>query len=269
MHAFDYHRPNSVAEAAQILSQKPEASLLAGGQTLIPTLKQLLAAPSEVIDLREIADLRKIEKSGSNIVVGATATHAQVAGNADVRREIPALAQLAGGIGDPQVRHAGTLAGSIANNDPAADYPAAILGLGATVVTDKRKIDADDFFTGLFSTALEPGEIITEVRFPIPSKSGYAKFEQRASRYALVGVFVSQSSGMFSTSVRAAVTGAGADGVFRSQALEQALKSNWSGDAVRDIKVSADALLSDLHASAEYRAALIPVMAERAVTGTA
>jgi carbon-monoxide dehydrogenase medium subunit len=268
MHAFDYHRPNSVAEAAQILSQKPEASLLAGGQTLIPTLKQRLAAPSEVIDLREITELRRVEKSGSNIVVGAMATHAQVASNAEVQRSIPALAQLAGGIGDPQVRHAGTIAGSIANNDPAADYPAAVLGLGATVVTNKGKIDADSFFTGLFSTALEPGEIITEVSFPIPSKSGYAKFEQRASRYALVGVFVAQFSGMFSTSVRAAVTGAGADGVFRSSELEQALKSNWSADAVRDLKLPDSGLLSDLHASAEYRAALIPVMAERAVANT-
>jgi len=267
MHAFDYHRPSSVGEAAQILSQKPEASLLAGGQTLIPTLKQRLAAPSEVVDLRGIGDLRKIEKSGSNIVIGAMATHAQVANNPDVQREIPALAHLAGGIGDPQVRHAGTIAGSIANNDPASDYPAAILGLDATVVTDKRKISADDFFTGLFSTALQPGEIITEVSFPIPSKSGYAKFEQRASRYALVGAFVAQWSGMFSTSVRAAVTGAGADGVFRSSDLEAALKSNWSADAVRDLKMSDSGLLSDLHASAAYRAALIPVMAERAVTG--
>ena len=269
MHAFDYHRPNSVAEAAQILSQKPEASLLAGGQTLIPTLKQRLAAPSEIVDLRGIGDLRKIDKSGSNIVIGAMATHAQVASHLDVRREIPALAHLAAGIGDPQVRHAGTIAGSIANNDPAADYPAAILGLDATVVTDKRNISADEFFDGLFATTLQPGEIITEVRFPIPSKSGYAKFEQRASRYALVGVLVSQSSGMFSTSVRVAVTGAGANGVFRSGEMEAALKSNWSPDAVRDIKVPADGLLSDLHASAEYRAALIPVMAERAVTGTA
>ncbi len=265
MHAFEYHRPSSVSDAARILSENPEASLLAGGQTLIPTLKQRLAAPSEVIDLRGINDLRKIEKSGSNVIIGAMATHAQVASNPDVRREIPALAHLAAGIGDPQVRHAGTIAGSIANNDPAADYPAAILGLGATVVTDKRKIDADDFFTGLFSTALQPGEIITEVRFPIPSKAGYAKFEQRASRYALVGVFISQSSGMFSTSVRVAVTGAGANGVFRSAEMEAALKGNWSADAVRDIKMSADGLLSDLHASAEYRAALIPVMAERAV----
>lgn len=266
MHAFDYHRPASVSDAARILSEKPEASLLAGGQTLIPTLKQRLAAPSEVVDLREIADLRKIERSGSNIVIGAMATHAQVANNAEVQSEIPALAELAAGIGDPQVRHAGTIAGSIANNDPAADYPAAIVGLDATVVTDKRRISADDFFTGLFSTALQPGEIITEVRFPIPGKAGYAKFEQRASRYALVGVFVSQSSGMFTTSVRAAVTGAGAGGVFRSSDIESALKSNWAPEAVRDLKVSADGLLSDLHASAEYRAALIPVMTERAVT---
>lgn len=265
MHAFDYHRPASVSDAARILSEKPEASLLAGGQTLIPTLKQRLAAPSEVVDLREIADLRKIERSGSNIVIGAMATHAQVANNAEVQSEIPALAELAAGIGDPQVRHAGTIAGSIANNDPAADYPAAIVGLDATVVTDKRRISADDFFTGLFSTALQPGEIITEVRFPIPGKAGYAKFEQRASRYALVGVFVSQSSGMFSTSVRAAVTGAGADGVFRSPELESALKSDFTPDAVRDIKIPADGLLSDLHASADYRAALVPVMAERAV----
>lgn len=265
MHAFDYHRPSSVSDAARILSEKPEASLLAGGQTLIPTLKQRLAAPSEVVDLRGIGDLRRIEKSGSNIVIGAMATHAQVASHPEVRNNIPALAHLAGEIGDPQVRHAGTIAGSIANNDPAADYSAAIVGLDATVVTNKRKIDADSFFTGLFSTALQSGEIVTEVRFPIPDKAGYAKFEQRASRYALVGVFVSQSSGMFSTSVRAAITGAGAEGVFRSSDIESALKANWAPEAVRDLKVSASGLLSDLHASAEYRAALIPVMAERAV----
>jgi len=194
------------------------------------------------------------------------ATHAQVASHPEVHKAIPALAHLAGEIGDPQVRHAGTIAGSIANNDPAADYPAAVLGLGATVVTNKRQIEADSFFTGLFATALEPAEIITEVRFPVPSKAGYAKFEQRASRYALVGVFVAQFSGMFTTSVRAAVTGAGANGVFRPGELESALKGNWAPEAVRDLKISPDGLLSDLHASAEYRAALIPVMAERAVT---
>ncbi len=268
MRQFEYVRPENLNDALSILTANPEASLFAGGQTLIPALKQRLAAPSSLVDLAGIAELRGIEKSGSAIIIGAMTSHAQVAESEAVRRSIPALAKLAGGIGDPQVRHMGTIAGSLAYNDPAADYPAAALGLGATIVTSKRDISADKYFGGLFTTALEPGEIITQVRFPIPAAAGYAKFEQRASRYALVGVFVARF-GTFSSTVRVAVTGAGANGVFRAQALEAALGAKFSPEAVRSITMPSDDLLSDIHASAEYRAALIPVMAERAVEAAA
>ncbi len=267
MHSFDYVRPASVAEAARALAGTGEAKVLAGGQTLIPTLKQRLAAPSLLVDLGGIAELKGIRKDGSALVIGATVTHAEVARSAEVRGAIPALAKLAAGIGDPQVRHLGTIGGSVANNDPAADYPAAVLGLGATIVTNKRQIEADRYFTGMFSTALEPGEIITAVRFPIPEKAGYAKFEQRASRYCLVSVFVSKGKGgLFSSAdVRVAVSGAGQNGVFRAGMIEQALKANFAPAALAGITLPADGLMSDMHGSAEYRAALIPVMAERAV----
>ena len=219
MYAFNYVRAASVADAAKALAGN--AKLIAGGQTLIPTLKQRLASAASIVDVSGIADLKGIKSDGKTVTVGAAVTHAEVAGNADVKKSLPALAVLAGSIGDPQVRNRGTIGGSIANNDPAADYPAGVLGLGATVVTNKREIKADDFFTGLFSTALGDDEIITAIKFPAAEKAGYAKFEQRASRYALVGVMAAKTAG----GIRVAVTGAGANGVFRASALEADRKS--------------------------------------------
>ncbi len=274
MYSFDYVRPSSVAEAVQALAGK-EATLIAGGHTLIPTLKQRLAKPRLLVDLGNIAELKGIRREGNRdgdfIVIGATTTHAEIAASSDVRSAIPALALLAGGIGDPQVRYRGTVGGSVANNDPAADYPAAVLGLGASVVTNKRQIEADSFFIGLFSTALQPGEIITAIRFPVPVRAGYAKFEQRASRFCLVSVFAAQKKGgMFSAGdVRVAVSGTGKTGVFRVPEMEQALKANFAPQAVTGIKVSASGLTGDMHGSAEYRAALVTVMAERAVAAAA
>ncbi len=266
MHNFDYVRPASLADAANALSGA-DAMAIAGGHTLIPTLKQRLAKPAKLVDLSGIAELKGIRRDGSTLVIGAASTHAEVAASAEVRHSIPALAKLADGIGDPQVRHRGTIGGSVANNDPAADYPAAVLALNATVVTNKRQIEADKYFTGLFSTALTPGEIITAVRFPIPERAGYEKFEQRASRYCLVSVFVAKfKGGMFSSGeVRVAVSGAGANGVFRVPAMEQALKANFTPQAIHGIAISPSGLMSDMHGSADYRAALIGVMAERAV----
>jgi carbon-monoxide dehydrogenase medium subunit len=258
MYQFEYQRPASVDEAAKLLGE--DAEPLAGGQTLIPTLKQRLAMPSSVVDLGGIAELKGIEVSGGTVSIGATTTHAEVAASKDVQGAIAALSKLAEGIGDPQVRNAGTLGGSIANNDPAADYPAAVLGLGATVHTNKREIAADDFFTGMFETALGEDEIVTKVSFPVPEKAGYCKFPNPASRYAMVGVFVAQTK----NGVRVAVTGAGPC-VFRAEALEQALGSNFSADALNGVSVSADGLNSDIHGSAEYRASLVTVMAKRAV----
>ena len=271
MYNFDYVRPSSVSEAVQTLTNNSEATLIAGGHTLIPTLKQRLAKPKMVVDISEIADLKGIRRDGNELVIGAGTTHAEVAASQEVRSAIPALAKLASGIGDAQVRHRGTIGGSIANNDPAADYPAAVLGLGATIVTDKSRLDADSFFTGMFSTALQPGEIITSIRFPIPDNAGYAKFEQRASRYCLVSVFVAhKSGGIFSSrDVRVAVSGAGQNGVFRITDMENALKNNFSPSALSGIQVSANGLMSDMHGSADYRAALISAMAERAVEAAA
>lgn len=271
MYNFEYVRPASVAEAAQALSANSEATLIAGGQTLIPTLKQRLASPALLIDLGGIAELKGIKRDGNNFVIGATTPHAEVARNADIRSALPALAKLAAGIGDAQVGHRGTIGGSIANNDPAADYPAAVLGLGATVVTNQREIKADDYFTGLFSTALQPGEIVTAVRFPIPAKAAYEKFEQRASRFCLVSVFISQTTGgMFSSGdVRVAVSGAGQNGVFRISEMEQALKSNFAPSAVQNVNIPAGNLMSDMHGGADYRAALIKVLAERALASIA
>jgi aerobic carbon-monoxide dehydrogenase medium subunit len=267
MNQFEYVRAKSVAEAAQALAANSEAMLIAGGHTLIPTLKQRLNRPAVLVDISGIAELKGIRRDGSNLVIGAGTLHSEIAGTSEVKSAIPALSVMASGIGDPQVRNLGTLGGSVANNDPAADYPAAVLGLGATVVTNKREIAADSFFTGLFSTALQPGEIITSIRFPIPTKAGYVKFDQRASRFCLVSVFVSQKAGgMFSSGdVRVAVSGAGESGVFRSPELEQVLKTNFAPAAVTNVRISPSGLLSDMHGSAEYRAALIPVMAERAV----
>ena len=260
MYEFNYHRATSVADAAAKLAAAADAKLMAGGQTLIAALKLRLASPSDVIDLRGVAELRGIRKDGGAISVGALTTHAEVAASKDVLQAVPALASLAASIGDPMVRNMGTLGGSIANNDPAADYPAGVLALGATVHTNKRKIAAADFFTGMYETALQPGEIITSVSFPLPKRAGYAKFKNPASRYAIVGVFVAETA----NGVRVAVTGAGPC-VFRVPELEKALGSRFSADAVANIKVAAAGLKSDMHASAEYRAHLVTVMAKRAV----
>jgi len=261
MYDFSYHKAGSLDDAVSKLRSAEDGKLVAGGMTLIPTLKQRLAQPSDLVDLADIADLAGITVDGSAVTIGAMTTHAAVAGSSDVKGAIPALAHLANEIGDPAVRHRGTIGGSIANNDPAADYPAACLGLGATIVTSSREIAADDFFQGLFETALDEEEIITAVRFPKPKRAAYMKFPNPASRYALVGVFVAETDG----GVRVAVTGAGQDGVFRVAEMEDALGKSFSPDAVASIAVPDDDLNSDIHASAEYRAHLITVMAKRAV----
>lgn len=260
MYAFEYQHPKTLSGALAGL-EKEDAKALAGGMTLLPTMKQRLAAPSALIELTGIPDLTGIAREGDNLVIGAMTRHAEVADNAAVKGAIPALAALASGIGDPHVRHRGTIGGSIANDDPAADYPAAALALGATIVTSKRRVGADDFFKGLFETALDTGELITKVSFPIPQKAAYAKFPNPASRYALVGVFVAKTVG----GVRVAVTGAGANGVFRLPAFEQALAANFSPAAIEGRTVPADGLIADIHADADYRAHLIGVMAKRAV----
>lgn len=260
MYSTSYHRASSLEEAAKLISGANDGKFLAGGQTLISTLKQRLAQPSDLVDLRHVEGLKGILVNGRDVRIGAAVTHAEVASSQDIAAVCPALCHLAGLIGDPHVRHMGTIGGSIANNDPAADYPAAMLGLGATIVTNRREVSADDFFTGLFETALDAGEIVTAVRFTAPDKAGYAKFANPASRYAMTGVFVSQSAG----GVRVAVTGAGADGVFRHAGLESALSGNFGPDAVSGVVVDANGLMADLHCSAEYRANLVKVMAKRA-----
>ena len=262
MYSTTYHRPSSVDEAAALFAKGKEAKYLAGGHTLIPVMKQRLASPSDVIDLARIKELVGIEVSGDTLTIKAATPHYDVATSADVQKAIPALAHLASVIGDPAVRHRGTLGGSIANNDPAADYPAALLALGATIKTNKRSIAADDFFKGLFATALDDGEIITAVSFPIPAKAGYGKFPHPASRFALTGVFVAKSR---SGDVRAAATGASSNGVMRVGAIEAALKANWSASALDSIKIPDTGLMSDIHGTADYRANLIKVMAQRAV----
>lgn len=260
MYAFNYHKASSVADAAARLSADGEARLLAGGQTLIAALKMRLAAPSDLIDLGGIAELRGIRIDGGNAVVGAMTTHAEVAASAALQQSIPALARLASLIGDRMVRNVGTIGGSIANADPAADYPAAVVGLGATIVTDRRSIAGDDFFKGMYETALQPGEIVTQVTFPVPRKCGYAKFANPASRYAIVGVFIAQTA----AGVRVGVTGAGPS-AFRVPDMEKALAANFSPEAIAGIAVSERGLNADMHASAEYRAHLVSVMARRAV----
>jgi carbon-monoxide dehydrogenase medium subunit len=262
MYETIYHRPSSVDEAAALFAKGSESKYLAGGHTLIPVMKQRRASPSDVIDLARIKELVGIEPSGDGIVIKAATTHYDVAQSSIVKKAIPALAYLASLIGDPAVRHRGTIGGSIANNDPAADYPAALVALDATVKTNKRNIKAGDFFKGLFTTALEDGEIITAVSFPVTGKAGYAKFPHPASRFALTGVFVARSPG---GDIRVAATGASQNGVMRVPAIEAALKANWSPGAIDGVTVSADGLMSDLHGSSDYRANLIKVMAQRAV----
>ncbi|MBV8190643.1 MAG: xanthine dehydrogenase family protein subunit M [Alphaproteobacteria bacterium] len=260
MYDFAYHRPKSVADAVNLLKSKPEARPMSGGMTLIPTLKQRLAKPTDVVDLGSVKELAGIKVEGDTVVIGAMTRHADVATSADVKRVIPALAQLAGHIGDPQVRNRGTIGGSIANNDPAADYPAAVVALNATVTTNTGKHGADSFFKGLFETALGDGELVTSVSFPKADKAAYMKFPNPASRYAMVGVFVAKTG----NNVRVAVTGAGPC-VFRVKEMEDALARSFTSDAIKDIKIPADALNSDIHGSAEYRAHLVTVMARRAV----
>jgi len=262
MYETTYHRASSVDEAAAMFAKGSEPKYLAGGQTLLPVMKQRLAAPSDVIDIARIKELIGIEASGDTLTIKAATTHYDVANSGLAQKAIPALAYLASLIGDPAVRHRGTIGGSIANNDPAADYPAALLALGAIVKTNKRSIPADDFFQGLFTTALADGEIITAVSFPVPAKAGYAKFPHPASRFALAGMFVAKTK---SGEVRAAATGASQSGVMRVPAIEAALKANWSADVLDGVKISADGLLNDLHGSSDYRANLIKVMAQRAL----
>lgn len=264
MYATNYHRASSVEEAGRLIAAAEDGKYVAGGQTLVATMKQRLAQPSDLIDLRHVPSLKGIRVDGRNVTIGAGVTHAEVASSDLLRSACPAICNLAGMIGDPHVRHLGTIGGSIANNDPAADYPAAMLGLGATIVTDRREIAADDFFRGLFETALENSEVITAVRFRAPEKAAYVKFANPASRFAMTGVFVSRGDG----GVRVAVTGAGSNGVFRHEGMEAALSTNWAPEAVSNVAVETDDLMSDMHCSAEYRANLIRVMARRAVAAS-
>lgn len=262
MYAFDYSRPTSLRQAVSAAGKAADGKLLAGGQTLLPTMKLRLASPSAIIDLSAVKELAGIEQKGRNLVIGAMTTHADVASSKLVESALPGLAALAAGIGDPHVRNRGTIGGSVANNDPAADYPAALLALGATIVTSKRKLSAGEFFTGLFSTALDEGEIITKIIFPTGAKFAYAKFRNPASRYALVGVAVAKKG----SGVTVAVTGAGADGVFRWEAAEAALKKRFNAKSLDGVKNPAPkSLNADIHASAEYRSHLIGVMTGRAV----
>ena len=260
MYAFQLHKPASVADAAKLLSDNDEASLLAGGQTLIPTLKQRLASPSDLVDLGAIAELAGITVNAGAVSIGAMTRHATVAESADVRKAISALSNLAGGIGDPQVRNRGTMGGSVANSDPSADYPAAVLALDATLHTHRRTIAADQYFRGMFETALEAGEILTRIDFRIPNKAAYVKFPNPASRYAVVGVFVA----VFGSTVRVGVTGAGPC-AFRAAGFETALAANFTPSALDGIEVPYGNFNNDLHASAEYRANLVKVLAKRAV----
>jgi carbon-monoxide dehydrogenase medium subunit len=260
MYDFAYQKPSSLADAVKALSADADAKALAGGMTLIPVLKQRLNKPSLLVDLAKVG-LTGISVSGNTVVIAGMTTHGAVAKSAEVKGKIPSLAELASVIGDDAVRHRGTIGGSLANNDPAADYPAAALALGATIKTDRRSINADDFFQGMFTTALEQGELLTSVECPAPEKGAYEKFRNPASRYAIVGVYVAKTAG----GVRVAVTGASQGGVYRHTAMEQALSANFSPDAIANIVTPSDGLNGDIHASAEYRAHLVGVMAKRAV----
>src|SRR3954464_9561224 len=253
MYQTIYHRPSSVEEAAALFGKGSDSKYLAGGHTLIPVMKQRLASPSDVIDLGKIKELVGIEVSADALTIKAATTYYDITQSADARKAIPAIVHLTSVLGDPAVRYRGTIGGSIANNDPAADYPAGLLALGATVKTNKPSLAAEDFFKGLFTTALEEDEIITSVSFPIPAKAGYAKMRHPASRFALTAVFVAQTK---SGEVRVAATGASQSGVMRVPAIEAALKANWSAGALDGVKISADGLMGDIHGSAEYRANL-------------
>jgi aerobic carbon-monoxide dehydrogenase medium subunit len=261
MYQTQYHRPKSLAEAASLFSAG-DAAYISGGHTLLPAMKARLAAPANLIDLRHVPELKGIQASGDSVSIGGATTHFEVSKSAEVKNAIPTLAALAGTIGDAQVRHLGTIGGSVANNDPNADYPAPVLALAGTVITDRRQIAADDYFTGLYTTALEEGEIVTRVSFKIPETSGYAKFRNPASRYPMAGVFIAKHK---DGSIRVAVTGAGNDGVFRWPAAEQALAGNFSADALKGLTVDAGGMMGDIHGSPEYRANLVAVMARRAM----
>lgn len=262
MYETNYHRASSAEEAAALMGKSDNAKFLAGGQTLLPTMKQRLADPSDLIDLRHIDAMKGITIDGNQVTIGAATTHAEVASSAELRKVCPAICDLAGHIGDPAVRHMGTIGGSIANNDPAADYPAAMMALNAQIMTNKRTIDTDDFFVGMFETALEEDEIITAVTFPAPAKAAYVKYPNPASRYAMCGVFVAKlKNGM----ARVGVTGAGSDGVFRHEEMEGILSSDWSADAIAGCSVDEGNMLSDIHGDSAYRANLVKVMAKRAV----
>jgi aerobic carbon-monoxide dehydrogenase medium subunit len=263
MYETTYHRPSSVDEAVALFGKGSDSKYLAGGHTLLPVMKQRLASPSDVIDLGRIKELVGIELSGDTLTIKAATTYFDILQSADAKKAIPAIVHLTSVLGDPQVRYRGTIGGSVANNDPAADFPAAVLALGATVKTNKRSIAGDDFFKGLFSTALEDGEIITAISFPIPAKAGYSKMRHPASRFALTGVFVAQTK---AGDVRVAATGASQNGVMRVPVIEAALKANWSSGALDNVTISTDGLLADIHGSSAYRANLIKVMAQRAVT---
>jgi aerobic carbon-monoxide dehydrogenase medium subunit len=260
MYDFTYAKPATLADAVAILAKDPDAKPVSGGHTLLPALKLRLNKPTTLVDLSGIGELRGVKLEGAKLIIGALTKHYEVHTSPHVKSAIPALAAMAGTIGDTQVRNRGTMGGSVANNDPSADYPAALLALGATVHTTKRKIAADDFFTGMFSTALEQGELVVAIEFPVPEKAGYAKMKNPASRYSMTGVFVAKGP----AGVRVAVNGAG-PGVFRQKAMEAALAASWSADSVASVKQSADSLNSDIHGSAEYRAHLVTVMAKRAV----
>ncbi len=264
MYAFNYHRPKSLDDAAKAVAEAEDGKIIAGGMTLLPSMKLRLAAPSDLVDLAAIDGLKGIKVDGKTVTIGAMTRHVEVQTSADVKKAIPALAALAGGIGDPSVRNRGTIGGSVANSDPAADYPSAVLGLGATVETNKRKIAGDAFFTGLFETALEPGEIIKAIHFPAPDAAAYEKFEQPASGFAMVGVFVAR----FGKDVRVAITGA-RDHVFRVPEMEKALAAKFAPESVADIHLPEDDMLSDIHCSADYRAHLCTVIAKRAVAKAA
>jgi len=261
MYEFEYQKVSSTGDAKSAYGAKEDATYMAGGMTLIPTLKQRLASPTDVIDLKGIGDLVGISDAGNGVEIKALTRHADVAASDLVAAKIPALAALAGEIGDPQVRNRGTIGGSVANNDPSADYPAACLGLGATIVTDGREIAADDYFTGLFDTALELGELLTAVRFPAPQAAAYQKFPNPASRYAMAGVFVAKTDG----GVRVAITGTGQSGVFRWSEAEAALNSNFSKDAIDALSLNGDDMIADLHGPGAYRAHLAKVLTGRAV----
>ena len=263
MYQTTYHRPASVAEAVALFAKSEDPKYLGGGHTLIPVMKQRLAAPTDVIDLGRIKELVGIETTLDALIIKGGTTYYDILQNYDAQQTIPSIVHLTSVLGDPAVRHRGTIGGSLANNDPAADYPAAVLALGATVQTNKRSIAADDFFKGLFTTALEDDEIITAVSFPIPEKAGYAKFRHPASRFALTAVYVVKTK---AGEIRVAATGASQNGVIRVPAIEAALKTEWSASALDGVKISADGMMADIHGSSEYRANLIKVMGQRAVT---